>query len=49
MIFTNIFFLFIPLLFFGLEIGLGVNDNKPTNDRQHWDSIQNVMRVVCEI
>jgi hypothetical protein len=49
MIFTNIFFLFVPLLFFGLEIGLGVNDNKSTNDRQHWKSIQDVMRVVCEI
>jgi len=47
MIFTNIFFLFIPLLYFAFEITLGVNDNKPTNHRQHWDSIQDAMRVVC--
>lgn len=46
-IFTNLFFLVIPLLFFALAIVLGVNDNNPTNDREHWEAYQNLMKVVC--
>lgn len=47
MILTNLFFLLIPLIFFALAIVLGVNDNKATNDRQHWVAYSNLMVVVC--
>jgi hypothetical protein len=47
MILTNLFFILIPLIFFALAIVLGVNDNKPTNSRWHWEAHQNLMEVVC--
>jgi len=47
MILTNLSFLFIPLVFFALAIVIGVNDNKATNDRQHWAAYWNLMVVVC--
>ncbi|RDL39988.1 uncharacterized protein BP5553_04328 [Venustampulla echinocandica] len=45
----NVSFLFIPVLFLTLGLVLGSLDGKPTNERRHWNTYQNLMQIAATL